>query len=98
MGVIEDLQKVLQTVVAPQMESITVRLDLLEKRGDRLEQRMDRLEQKIDRMEERMSRNLEDLSRQQQGFKTDIVAEIRQALNYQALSQRIELIEKKALS
>lgn len=43
MGAIEDLRKVIQDLVTPELKDLAAKLEMLEKRMDRLDIRMDRL-------------------------------------------------------
>lgn len=58
MGSIEDVRKVLQDFLAPELRAITARLDAIEQRFTHLEHRFDRLENKLDANQAQVMTNI----------------------------------------
>ena len=81
MSVIEDSRKVLQDFIAPELRSISVRLDALEKRFDGFEHTV---EKQFDDVEHRAEKRHD-----------EVMAGIRQVIDFNSIAQRVARLESK---
>lgn len=95
MGTVEDVRKLMQDFLAPELRALTVRMDALEEkltvRVDTLESkltvRMDALEDKVDSNERRAEKRHE-----------EVMANFRQVLDYAMVQQRLAALESEVKS
>ena len=100
MSVVDDTRKVIQDFLAPELRSIPVRFDALEKRFDGVDRRLDRADAKFDKHVERMEAKFErvdvklaDADRKADRRHDGMMAAVAQMIEITMLRERVARLE-----
>jgi tetrahydromethanopterin S-methyltransferase subunit G len=99
MSVVEDSRKILQDFIAPELRAIAARLEALEKRFDGFEnsigQRFEAAEKHFDQRMQGFEKRLDDLEHRADKRHDEVMAAIRQVIDYNSIQQRLARLESK---
>lgn len=95
MGAIEDLRKVIQDLITPDLKAIAAKLEMLEKRMDGFDARMDRLDGRIDRLDGRIDRLESNIKQEFERAERSAEARLNQLLVAMGHERRIKQLEEE---
>jgi len=99
MSVVDDVRKVIQDLVTPDMRAVSVRLDHVEQRLSKVEDAIKDFDRKMEKQLTEMRGAINDvevnLDRKAEKRHEIMVAQVKEVINYAVVLQRMEQVEEK---